>query len=169
MMMRASLLLLGAAAVLGSDYSCPGSPVGIHASCEVTATVNGSCADAFTEAKLRILLNANGSWVDPHNGGTYSIMSESTDVLNGKRLTGNKKYTDHFTMKFESTGSSSSCNIVSCSESQSFSYLDYSTNYCNVHDLYCGTANKCTYVRYNFVYTESFGSCKQHDTADCTP
>eukprot|EP01061_Rhynchopus_euleeides_P001326 TRINITY_DN1093_c0_g1_i1.p1 TRINITY_DN1093_c0_g1~~TRINITY_DN1093_c0_g1_i1.p1 ORF type:complete len:186 (+),score=53.54 TRINITY_DN1093_c0_g1_i1:60-560(+) len=164
MMMRAILLVGAATAVCG--YSCPSSAASMHASCEVTATVNGTCAQAMTEVKNRIAANVKGTWTDPHNAGNYTVTSTDVDSVNGKRITGKPPhYEDHFTMKFATSGSS--CEITSCSVSQSASFLDYSTNYCNVHNLYCGSANGCKFLSSNFAYTEKFGKCRQHETKDC--
>eukprot|EP01061_Rhynchopus_euleeides_P016858 TRINITY_DN2819_c0_g2_i2.p2 TRINITY_DN2819_c0_g2~~TRINITY_DN2819_c0_g2_i2.p2 ORF type:complete len:166 (+),score=55.84 TRINITY_DN2819_c0_g2_i2:61-558(+) len=163
-MMRTALVMAAAASVIASDYSCPSAPFGLHASCEVTATVNGTCAEALAEAVVR--MQGKNGWTDPHNGGNYSVTSQTTTEINGKRLTGKAPhYEDHFTMKFE--GSGSICTIVSCSKSQSTSVLDFSTNYCNQHNLYCGTQHGCKYVQYNFHVTEKFGSCHQHDSSAC--
>eukprot|EP01061_Rhynchopus_euleeides_P013323 TRINITY_DN23283_c2_g1_i1.p1 TRINITY_DN23283_c2_g1~~TRINITY_DN23283_c2_g1_i1.p1 ORF type:complete len:187 (+),score=50.46 TRINITY_DN23283_c2_g1_i1:59-562(+) len=165
-MMRVSLLLVGAAAGVLGGYSCPSSAASMHASCEVTATVNGTCADAMAEVELRIYANGNGTWTDPHNGGNYSLTALDAAQLDGKRITGKPPhYEDHFTLKFAAAGNS--CEITACSVSQSSSYLDYSTNYCNVRNLYCGGASGCKYIKYNFGYTESFGKCRQHEISDC--
>ena len=43
------------------------------------------------------------------------------------------------------------------------SVLDYSTNYCNLHSLYCSFADGCPTVGGDLTYTEDFNSCKQHD------
>ena len=52
------------------------------------------------------------------------------------------------------------CNIEACSESQSNSILDHSTNYCNIHDLYCN--DKECQPHSNLHYTEEFIKCNQH-------
>mmetsp|Transcript_9937 Transcript_9937/g.29219 ORF Transcript_9937/g.29219 Transcript_9937/m.29219 type:complete len:85 (-) Transcript_9937:111-365(-) len=48
-----------------------------------------------------------------------------------------------------------SCEVSACSESQVFSIADFSTNYCNLHDLYCGTEDGCAMVTTeDLTYTE---------------
>mmetsp|Transcript_9940 Transcript_9940/g.29229 ORF Transcript_9940/g.29229 Transcript_9940/m.29229 type:complete len:86 (-) Transcript_9940:37-294(-) len=63
-----------------------------------------------------------------------------------------------------------SCEVSACSESQVFSIADFSTNYCNLHDLYCGTEDGCAMVTTeDLTYTEdvkvSLGAGK--DKAAC--
>ena len=89
-------------------------------------------------------------FVDPHNGGTYSVTGETADALTGQRTTGDGKYTDKFDFTF--TGNGEGCEVEACSESQVTSVIDYSTNYCNLHVLYDGLKN-----------SETFSSCSQHD------
>eukprot|EP01064_Diplonema_japonicum_P033486 TRINITY_DN660_c0_g2_i1.p2 TRINITY_DN660_c0_g2~~TRINITY_DN660_c0_g2_i1.p2 ORF type:complete len:184 (+),score=53.27 TRINITY_DN660_c0_g2_i1:59-553(+) len=147
-------------------YKCPGSPAEMHASCEVTATVSGNCSDALTEIKAR--LNGVNGWSDPHNGGNYTLISADTTTVQGQRTTGKAPhYLDKFTLVL-TPSSTTSCVIVGCSESQGSSFLDASTNYCNMRNLYCGTAAKCKPVKYDFVISnEDLGTCVQHDPSAC--
>merc|ERR1719491_1346509 len=93
-----------------------------------------SCAVVQTEMTRRI--SGDNDWVDPHNGGTYTRFLGDTDTkLEGSRLTGDQKYTDFFGIEFSDEGGD--CRVQACSESQGPSYLDFSTNYCNLHSLYC--------------------------------
>ena len=104
---------------------------------------------------------ANG-WSDPHNGGTYTFTSTTPSDITGTRTTGDGKYTDKYDFHFEST-SASTCTVSACSESQVMSVLDYSTNYCNLHSLYCSSAEGCPTAGADLTYAEKFSSCKQHD------
>eukprot|EP00439_Symbiodinium_sp_Y106_P027631 s72_g3.t1 len=158
---RALLALLATAA---GAMKCPGSGSWIHASAEVEAIVDASCADVMEEMKARV----QGPWVDPHNKGTYSLLSESKDELDIQRITGNKKFTDKITFTFsdfDAQGAKPSCGIHACSESQGFSIGDFSTNYCNIRNLYCGKTDGCAPVKHDFENTEqkvdpSFGAGK---------
>lgn len=137
-MMHASLLF-----ALASDYKCPGSSAWIHASCKTKVSASASCEDVKAEMVARV----NGqyeTWHDPHNNGTYSVTDKDSDgsTLSLKRKTGDGKYTDKITFAFQDAGASS-CDVYGCSESQVTSYLDFSTNYCNMFSLYCGTAEGC--------------------------
>ena len=81
-------------------------------------------------------------------------------------MTGNKKYTDKLNMKL--TPSNTSCIISSCSESQITSYADFSTNYCNMHVLYCGSQDNCPIVTWDFNYSEAKkASSGQVNANDC--
>jgi len=124
---------------------CPGSPAYIHASCKQEATIAASCAVVASEIQARVVDQANGTWYDPHNKGTYSVLSSSAGVMQLQRLTGNKKYTDKMTVTLTTSGDS--CILSGCSESQVTSVADFSTNFCNVRMLYCGSADGCKPAR----------------------
>ena len=61
--------------------------------------------------------------------------------------------------------------MEACSDSQEFSVLDASTDYCNVHDLVCGTDLGCKVVKHDFKIAENQNdiskSCTQHDGGQC--
>jgi len=61
------------------------------------------------------------------------------------------------------------CVVYACSESQGFSVVDYSTNYCNLHNLYCGDEDDCPSVLHNFDVTEDFSAnkCTQNMKSKC--
>lgn len=73
---------------------------------------------------------------DPHNNGTYTVLSDSGTAVNLQRRTGDDKYTDLMTFTF-ANASDTSCTFYACSESQTTSVADFSTNYCNLRNLYC--------------------------------
>eukprot|EP00954_Amorphochlora_amoebiformis_P006295 493098-Amorphochlora_amoeboformis.AAC.1 len=153
-------------ATLATANTCPGSKSFIHASCSLTATFSSSsCEEVAGEIIDRI--NGVNGWKDPHNGGTYTLLSGSTtsNVLDTQRVTGDGKYTDlhRFTLSSEGAG----CKVEACSESQVFSILDFSTNYCNLHDLYCGSQDGCPIAKEDLTYSESLGSCRSHDKSTC--
>lgn len=135
---------------------CPGSKSWVHASCEVSAVAaQTKCEDVRQEMVAR----AKGhGWVDPHNGGIYTVLSDNKHELNTKRTTnpsrsfGGKVYTDLQT--FTLTDTESGCLIEACSESQGFSIGDFSTNYCNIRNLYCGSEEGCTPVTKDFTVHE---------------
>merc|ERR1719446_1986958 len=146
--------LLGLAVLAPTHaYKCPGSGSPIHASCKVTAVAAASCSDVAAEIKARA--SAQGGWVDPHNGGIYSVTSSSDTELQTQRTTnpktsvGGKVYTDKQTFTFTPQGPNS-CQIDGCSVSQGFSAKDFSTNYCDMRNLYCGTADGCKTVSKDF-------------------
>eukprot|EP00930_Biecheleria_cincta_P048703 TRINITY_DN3397_c0_g1_i2.p1 TRINITY_DN3397_c0_g1~~TRINITY_DN3397_c0_g1_i2.p1 ORF type:complete len:181 (+),score=30.17 TRINITY_DN3397_c0_g1_i2:63-605(+) len=154
-------------------YKCPGSGSFVHASCEVTAVASASCADVMAEMKARA--TSQGGWVDPHNGGVYTV-TESSDLelhtqrtTNPKKSFGGKVYTDKqiFTL---TPKDANNCQIEGCSESQGTSVGDFSTNYCDMRNLYCGTADGCKSVLKDFTSQEasvhpSIGA--SHDFSAC--
>ena len=143
---------------------CPGSPASFHSKCSYSVQFSDSnCAQVQTEILER--MQGNASWVDPHNGGTYTVISSlgcpgsgCLSIL-GQRVTGlAPHYTDKFKLTFN--GDQSQCTMTACSESQGSSLYDASTNYYNMHVLYCTGAQGCPSVAEpNFVYTESNFDC----------
>jgi hypothetical protein len=121
----------------------------------------------YEEMTARIA--GRGGWVDPHNAGVYSVLEGSVQgkELLSKRLTGNKKYTD--LQRFDFSESGGDCTMTGCSESQVTSVLDASTNYCNLHDLYCGSADGCKFVATDLKYNEEIKTCSAHDKGQCKP
>lgn len=148
---------LVAAALLApaSANKCPGSSAwGPHASAQVTVTAQASCADVMAEMYARVAGTESGSWYDPHNRGTYSVLSQAEKELNLQRVTGNKKYTDKQTFTF-SDSAPGTCEIEGCSESQVFSIADFSTNYCDLRMLYCGSKDGCKPAKIDFAIVET--------------
>jgi len=129
----------------------------MHAKCKMEVTFTNTCDEVMSEMTSRV----NSDWVDPHNAGVYSISNSTDTSLEGKRVTGDSKYTDLFDFKFTSTDSG--CVVEACSESQVMSIKDFSTNYCNLHDLYCSSADGCPTAGKDLAYSEKFDSCRQHD------
>jgi hypothetical protein len=143
-------------AVAAADYQCPGSGSLIHASMKVTSTASASCSDVQAEIEARA--QGQGGWVDPHNGGVYSLLGSSNGVIQTQRTTnpstsvGGQVYTDKQTFVLSDTDGG--CKIESCSESQGTSVGDFSTNYCDQKNLYCGSADGCSPVSKDFTSTE---------------
>ena len=119
-----------AAALLGavSAKSFPGFS-SLHAHCELSLTINASCADTYAafDGKLK-------SFTDPA-GGDYAIVQESAgSSVWVTRTTPVKHYVDDII--FEVSGTGATCNVVAKSQSQSLSYYDYDTNYCNMYNVF---------------------------------
>merc|ERR1711907_875004 len=68
-------------------------------------------------------------------------------------MVGGKMYTDkqRFTLSKTANGG---CEIQACSESQGFSVGDFSTNYCDMRTLYCGSSDGCKPVKTDFASEE---------------
>jgi len=138
-------------------YQCPGSGALLHASMKVTVVASASCSDVQSEIEARA--SQQNGWVDPHNGGVYSLLSSSSGVINTQRTTnpatsvGGTLYTDKQT--FALSDADGGCKIESCSESQGTSVGDFSTNYCDMRNLYCGSTDGCSAVGKDFTHSES--------------
>eukprot|EP00039_Didymoeca_costata_P018126 m.332219 g.332219 ORF g.332219 m.332219 type:complete len:180 (-) comp16899_c0_seq1:22-561(-) len=154
-----------ALSLTATSFACVREISHLHAHCQLSVTVNTSCAAFALEASAR--MRGLNNWTDPHNGGTYSQVSANATYVQGSRLTNSQpQYKDDF--DFMLTNSTpNTCTVTACSESEAYSYLDYSTNYCNLHNLYCGKAAGCTPVLYDFTSTETIKECLQHDTTQC--
>lgn len=135
---------------------------------------SNSCEEVEAEISSRIM---NPSWIDPHNAGKYSLrydkgLSDGGDnIIQGERITGDKKYTDKFMMTFlpGSMMSSGTCRVMACSESQVFSILDFSTNYCNLRNLYCNEKEDLCVMEKNDLldYEEEYVKCEQNVKDKC--
>lgn len=132
------------------------------------------CKQVLEEITLR-LKHENG-WVDPHNNGKYELLSSTgaTDengqhvvLVKASRQTGSGMYTDLVNIQLKED-EDRTCVLETCSESQVTSILDFSTNYCNLHNLYCGEAS-CNAIKHEFVgYKEEYESCSQNSVAKCS-
>merc|ERR1711924_428282 len=101
----------------------------------VTATAKASCAVVGEEIEARagaLQRHHPARWVDPHNGGIYSIISSTDGEINTQRSTNPKHspggitFTDKQT--FTLVDKAGTCEISACSESQGSSLKDFSTN-----------------------------------------
>lgn len=70
----ALLAFLGTAGAM----KCPGSSSWVHASAKVEVLASATCQDVMEEIKARVAGNEAGTWHDPHNGGTYSLLKART-------------------------------------------------------------------------------------------
>lgn len=163
--LKATAPVIAAAA---PQYKCPGSSSKIHASCKQQATIDASCDVVTTEIKARVG-SQFGAWHDPHNNGTYTITGGDDSTIELTRETANKKYTDKVIISLTEAGDKK-CTLMGCSESQVMSVADFSTNFCNVRMLFCGTQEGCSAAGTDLTYTvddvsKSFGASKK--LADC--
>eukprot|EP00933_Yihiella_yeosuensis_P071080 TRINITY_DN79279_c0_g1_i1.p2 TRINITY_DN79279_c0_g1~~TRINITY_DN79279_c0_g1_i1.p2 ORF type:complete len:189 (-),score=40.31 TRINITY_DN79279_c0_g1_i1:475-1041(-) len=150
---------------------CPGTGHGVwfHAKASLLVTAKTSCSIVQDEIRARV--KGENGWVDPHNHGTYSMISDQGGAMKLKRVTGNGKYTDMMVLTFAGLEEDSSCQIAACSESQVNSWLDMSTNFCNLHNLYCGKQDGCPIAVQDIgEYKEelrSMSSGAGHDKGKC--
>lgn len=166
--MRTTLLLFASLASLAPIImACPGSPSSVHANCEMTVTFPSDSCLVVRHEMLARLYGQHG-WKDPHNQGSYTLLEYDSDKgdIRGSRKTGDGKYTDLFDFTFTAS-EKDGCVVQACSESQVFSILDFSTNYCNLFALYCNTTDGCPIVHHDLTYTEDYTSCWQRAKQNC--
>jgi hypothetical protein len=143
---------------------CPDSPASVHASCEMTVTFEETCNLVKEEIQARL---KSKSWIDPHNQGTYKLDSASGSSVNASRATGDALYTDKMALNFVPTDKGG-CKVKACSVSQVTSILDFSTNYCNLRNLYCNSkADGCPVIKRDLNYQEAYDSCWQRNVERC--
>ena len=176
-MTRLLLLLLPALAqpfrrkmVEESSPACPGSPSPRHAKCSLRIEFEQPCAEVQAEVVAR--LRGGQGWRCPKtHPGQYTLISASAGAVRGSRETGpgstppgpGKSYTDSFGFTFaERALGGAGCTVHACSESQGPSGCDYSTNYCNVRNLYCNSAEGCRVLRHELTSKEQFGASCYH-------
>jgi len=122
---------------------CPGAPDGLLSHAKASLFLNPKASCPIVEAEIRARVKGVNGWVDPHNHGTYTMLHDEAGVMRLKRVTGNGKYTDMLMFTFSDWGGDYGCQVTACSESQVNSFLDMSTNFCNLHNLYCGKQDGC--------------------------
>lgn len=142
----AVFLAFAASAKAGPE--CPSSGSWIHASTSVEVTLmKATCNTVMSEMMARVGAQPAG-WHDPHNNGTYALTSGPMDLpkVELTRVTGDGKYTDKILFTCQDGGcgpAGCSAKLSGCSASQVFSVADFSTNYCNLRMLYCGSKAGC--------------------------
>ena len=102
----------------------------LHAHCGMQTTVGTSCDDVY--AALNKTVSTSG--FDPA-GGIYAIkQATSGSNLWVTRTTPTKHYVDD--IEFTLTGTKAVCSITAKSQSETLSYYDYDTNYCNMYNVF---------------------------------
>jgi len=146
------------ATLLASAFACPGSYSIIHAGAEMNVEFTNTCKEVAAEIEARANASPTGMWQDPHNHGTYTLLSKanSTTYIETKRVTKNKVYTDKQTFNLKPHGTG--CSVSACSESQGLSAADGGTNFCDMFDLFCNKTDCddgndcCNVLKYNLEY-----------------
>jgi len=154
------------------DYNCPPSAASMHAGCKVNTRFESTCETVQQEMMKRINGQTESAasdkyWRDPHNNGTYTLLTQSNpnpDLFTLQRVTGDGKYTDLINFVFGPVDNTQ-CNVFACSESQVTSLLDYGTNFCNIHDLYCAEAGCKPFAKLS--YEEEAAKCTKQDASVC--
>lgn len=152
-----------------SSPACPGSPAPRHAKCSLQIEFDQPCTEVQAEVAAR--LRGKQGWRCPKtHPGTYTLISASAGAVRGTRETGpgsmppgpGKSYTDAFGFTFADNAGGGGCTAHACSESQGASGCDFSTNYCNVRNLYCNSSEGCKVLRHELTSKEKFGASCYH-------
>ena len=125
----------------------------LHAHCATETDFPGeACADVFK----RFVTVVNTFRPEPNSKGFYrTVESTVNDYLWVTRTTPVAKYVDDIIFIFyeKIVDSAPYCEVSARSRSQTFSYFDYDTNYCNMWTVYQSVGgfevvdtSKCTWI-----------------------
>lgn len=119
-----------------------------HAHCAMTTTLSASCSDVYAALNKTV---QTPSW-DPANG-VYAVKQEvAGSSIWVTRTTPTKHYVDD--IEFLLTAKGDTCEVSAKSRSETLSYYDYNTNYCNMYNVFKSsgvaytpvTTDKCAWV-----------------------
>ena len=124
-----------------------------HAHCALeTYFPNANCSVIYN----RFVTTVNSYKPEPQSKGYYrTIESKDSDYVWVTRETPKAHYIDDILFVFLNSGNSTnpSCDVQSRSRSQTLSYFDYDTNYCNMWTVFQGVGgyqiirtNKCEWI-----------------------
>lgn len=137
-----------------TELACPGSPIpsSQHSACSQVLQFTDSCELVQAEIEARI----KGQKDRKASPGSYELLaSEPGGCTKASRTIGPDAnpgpFTDLFGFRFSSGGGG--CQVTSCSESQVQSKCDFSTNFCNLFNLYCNEADACDTLLHDLTYT----------------
>lgn len=140
-----------------------------------------SCSTVKTEIEARITRGYDRK----SHPGHYDLVVSEEQCTKASRTTGDGAkpgpYTDLIGFDYtEVTGHPTQmCRVVACSESQVSSKCDFSTNFCNMYNLFCPASDGCTPLAVdigkNLTWTDG-ASCnhgfqcggQEADTTQCT-
>ena len=121
--------IVAAAGVANAAKSDFPSQDSFHAYCAMTHTIKQDCQNVYPVIESTI---KNG-FADPSKGD-YALKEDGlNDYVWATRTTPVKKYVDD--VLFEFVSSSEGCQVNMKSKSETLSYYDYSTNYCNMYNV----------------------------------
>jgi len=134
---------------------CPKTAAQKYTASKILVIAGATCARVSDEILARAYGNGAGRWMDPHNNGSYIVWEKlKGNVLQTQHHTGNHLYYDLQMFSLNDIDKNK-CEILACSMSQGTSNNDASTNYCNMRNLLCGSAESCVPVKHDFSYNET--------------
>ncbi|XP_070566687.1 uncharacterized protein [Ptychodera flava] len=135
-----------------------------HASCKVDWTFELPCQEVHDR-----IVSQMQKWKGPENcesGGEkclYELTSSDGGAITGKHTTPVNKYVD--SLRFILDESDGLCKVKGTSSSDlDYAYLDYSTNYCNLHNLIEGAQ---LHTEKGYSETTDNDVCTQYSSANC--
>ena len=124
--MKFASALIAVAAASPSNFPAFDS---MHAHCSLTTTFQAGCAATFAALDKTVK-----TFTDPASG-IYAVVEEgSNQYVWVTRTTPVKHYVDDII--FMVGGDGSTCTVQSKSRSQTLSYYDYDTNFCNMYNVF---------------------------------
>ena len=99
-----------------------------HAHCELQTTFSTPCSNLNA-----VMTKELNNFSDPANG-LYKKVQEKENYFWFTRTTPVKHYVDDISFVLQD-GGNNTCSVTAKSQSQSLSYLDYGTNYCNMFNV----------------------------------
>jgi len=134
----------------------------LHASCKIEWTFGLNCKD--TAGKI---VGQMKTWAGDDCGTgekcKYKLVSNDGTTLTATHTTPKKNYVDD--LKFVFTSKGQQCQVTGTSSSETwYAVLDYSTNYCNLHNLITGSGlDKVS----GYKESTSDSVCTQYTSANC--
>ena len=132
----------------------------LHANCALSATFADDCSTVFANIESTVKSFSAGG----PSKGLYAIKEEgSGDYVWTTRTTPVSKYVDDIIFEVVS-GSNGGCTVNGKSKSESLSYYDYSTNYCNMWNVYntVGGASKLTPTECSWQPDDATVTCAKY-------
>lgn len=138
-----------------------------HASCKIDWTFEGgSCANVN-----QAIMAQMKKWESADNcqsGGEkclYMLRTHSPTEIKGTHETPKKHYIDDLSFTFTEDKQFHVCRVHGYSTSETwYAYLDFGTNYCNLHNLITGAGlDKAS----GYSETTSNSQCTQYESSDC--
>lgn len=163
MLRSLAFLLLLVPLHAASSSICPESPALSYASCLMTVTFDQKCKKVKQEMKARV---SSKTWADP-NAGKYTATSDTSTKLEASRkYNSGGMHQDLMAYSFDDIPGGG-CKVRACSISQVNSFIDSSTNFCNLYNLYCNSDDGCPVVKHELTHKVSYDNCWQHAVGNC--
>ena len=124
--MKFTAALIAAAAAAPSDFPSFDS---FHAHCGIATQISADCGTVYQTLSKELV-----NFQDPAHG-LYQIKEQSNGFVWVTRTTPTKHYVDDIEFTMAGANSNGGCSVTSKSRSQTLSYYDYNTNYCNMYNV----------------------------------